>query len=368
MTTETKKILFIIQLPPPMHGVSMMNSYIFKSELINNNFAIDVVDLKFSSSINELQKLSFLKVFKTIYYGYKIVQKILTQKPDLVYFTLCPTGLAFYRDSFYVFLLKLMRSKIVYHLHGKGIRRDSEKSSLKKHLYKWVFKNTQVICLSERLKEDVRDVYDSVPYVVPNGIEVQPKIAGELNRVKRSVPQLLCLSNYIRNKGILVLIDALYILKNNGYLFNARLVGAPSDLTVEFLNNVIDKLNLKDVVTVVGPLFGNDKFSEFQKADIFVFPTYNDVFGLVNLEAMQFSLPVISTFEGSIPDVVIDNSTGFIVETQNAQMLAEKTAILLEDENLRLEMGKNGYERFINNYTLDHFEKRMNKTFCEILA
>jgi len=83
---------------------------------------------------------------------------------------------------------------------------------------------------------------------------------------------------------------------------------------------------------------------------------------------MQFSLPVISTFEGSIPDVVIDNSTGFIVETQNAQMLAEKTAILLEDENLRLEMGKNGYERFINNYTLDHFEKRMNKTFCEILA
>jgi glycosyltransferase involved in cell wall biosynthesis len=83
---------------------------------------------------------------------------------------------------------------------------------------------------------------------------------------------------------------------------------------------------------------------------------------------MQFGLPVISTFEGSIPDIVINNETGFLVETQNAQMLAEKIAILLKDKDLRIEMGKKGYERFINNYTLNHFENSMNKTFWKILG
>ena len=82
---------------------------------------------------------------------------------------------------------------------------------------------------------------------------------------------------------------------------------------------------------------------------------------------MQFGLPVISTFEGSIPEIVINNETGFLVESQNAQMLADKIAILLKDKNLRIEMGKKGYERFINNYTLNHFENSMNNIFQTIL-
>ena len=55
---------------------------------------------------------------------------------------------------------------------------------------------------------------------------------------------------------------------------------------------------------------------------------------------MQFSLPVISTFEGGIPEIVIDGETGFLVETQNAKMLSEKIAILLKDKDLRLKWEK----------------------------
>jgi glycosyltransferase involved in cell wall biosynthesis len=362
-----KKILFIGHFPPPLHGVSLMNSYVINSKLINSNFHIDIIDLKFSTSIDGLKKFSFSKVLKAVRYSFEIAYNVVTKKPDLVYFTLCPNGFAFYRDAFYVFLLKFLHVSILFHLHEKGIAEKVKRSSQKKRLYTWVFKNTNIICLTERLREDITDVYKRMPFIVPNGIEVRPNTPGALNRLKRAKPHILFLSNYLLDKGVLVLIEALVILKRQGYLFNARLVGAPGDFTVESLEKLVIDKGLNDQVKILGPLYGDNKFSELHSADIFVFPTYNDVFGLVNLEAMQCSLPVISTYEGSIPDIVVDNETGFIVETRNPDMLAERIALLLNDNDLRLKMGMKGYERFMNNFTISHFENKLNDTFQTIL-
>jgi glycosyltransferase involved in cell wall biosynthesis len=223
--------------------------------------------------------------------------------------------------------------------------------------------------LSESLVADIHDICKSTPYIVPNGIQKQPQFKIETHSFDESTPQILFFSNYIRDKGILILIEALDILKKQGYDFNARLVGAPADLTIEFLQNVISNKNLSKCTKVIGPLFGDDKTLEFQKANIFVFPTYykNEAFPLVILEAMQFGLAVISTFEGGIPDIVVDNETGFLVEIQNAQMLADKIAILLKNNDLCVEMGGKGHQRFINNFTLNHFENNLNNTLQAIL-
>jgi glycosyltransferase involved in cell wall biosynthesis len=83
---------------------------------------------------------------------------------------------------------------------------------------------------------------------------------------------------------------------------------------------------------------------------------------------MQNSLPVVSTIEGAISDIVVEGETGFLVEPHNTKGLTEKIKILLEKKELREEMGKKGYERFINNYTLNHFENDMVRTFQNILA
>ena len=213
-------------------------------------------------------------------------------------------------------------------------------------------------------------MYNSTPYIVPNGIQEQQRHNQSIRQSKGTVPQILYLSNLSREKGVLVLIEALKILNNKGIKFNARLVGAPHDLTIKNLENIISEKDLSGRVQVIGPLYEEEKFAEFQKADLFVLPTFYfyEAFPLVNLEAMQFSLPVISTYEGGIPEIVIDNETGFLVETKNADMLADKIAILLKDKDLRIEMGKKGYERFIKNYTLNHFENNMNRTFQAILG
>lgn len=360
-----KKILCILQLPPPLHGASMMNSYVANSKLINCKFKLEIIDLQFSKSVQHLKKFSLRKVFTALGYSVTIIKKMVKFKPDLVYFNFAVCGFAFYRDAFYISLFKLFKSKIVLHLHTKGVKKSTENNNFKKNICTWVFKNTNVVCLSKKLASDIEDVFNSTPYIVPNGIPPQVMFNPNLTKESKKIPQILFLSNYIESKGILILIDALNLLKRQGYEFFANLVGAPADLSIEKLNQIINTKNLTSSVKVVGPLYNEDKTKEFQNADLFVFPTFYEAeaFPLVILEAFQFGLPVISTFEGGIPEMIIDNESGLLVERKNSQMLAEKIAILLSDEKLRKEIATNGFQRFKEYFTLETFELNMCEVF-----
>ena len=116
---KSPSILCIVQLPPPIHGASVMNNYVINSKIINQTFRLNVISLKFVKSVKEVARFSVLKVFKAIGYSLEIVKKVRTTKPDLIYFTISIKGYAFYRDAFYVFLLKILKQKIVFHLHKK---------------------------------------------------------------------------------------------------------------------------------------------------------------------------------------------------------------------------------------------------------
>lgn len=367
--TESRKerILFMGQLPPPVHGVTMMNNNLVTSKILQANFHFDIVNLHFITSIDEISKYSVKKVVKAIRYGYEITKKLLRNKPDLVYFTISPKGYAFFRDSLYVCILKAFRKKIVFHLHGKGIRENARSNFIIKALSAWILRNSYVICLSERLIPDIEGVYRSTPFVVQNGIKVQSDSCERKPHIPGSVPNILYLSNYARDKGVLILIDALKILKDKGVPFRAQLVGAPANLTPEFLRDVISKQHLEEFVEIAGPLYDEAKREAFKMADLFVFPSLNDAFPLVILEAMQYFLPVVASFEGGIPDMVVDKDTGFLIENIDAGKLADKLSVLLGNEDLRHEMGQNGHIRFMNNFTIDHFEKNMLTTFQNIL-
>jgi len=107
----------------------------------------------------------------------------------------------------------------------------------------------------------------------------------------------------------------------------------------------------------------------FSKTDIFAFPTYyhNETFGWVNLEAMQYSIPVISTFEGGIPDVIDDGNTGFLVPQKNALALAGRLELLINNSTLRLKMGEAGRIEYEKEFTLDVFERNMEGILKELI-
>ena len=120
-------------------------------------------------------------------------------------------------------------------------------------------------------------------------------------------------------------------------------------------------------MSYLGSKYGYEKDVCFQQSDIFAFPTCNDVFPLVNLEAMQYRIPVISTFEGGIPEIIEDGITGFLVPQGNAKMLADKLELLINDQSLRETMGRSGYLKYQKEFTSEKFEGRFINILNKII-
>ena len=84
-----------------------------------------------------------------------------------------------------------------------------------------------------------------------------------------------------------------------------------------------------------------------------------ECFPLVILEAMANRLPVISTDEGAISDIVQDGVSGYVVRPRDAQGLANAMSRLLSDSVLRHQMGEAGYARFNSYFTVSIFEQSL---------
>ena len=357
----SSKILFILHLPPPIHGAAMMGKYIQESELVNSSFDCFCINLATAGSLSDIGHISLKKLLKYFFLLKHISHVVREIRPELVYITPNAGRKAFFKDFIVVQMLKSMGCKVIAHYHNKGVSVYQSKW-VYNFFYKRFFSNLKVILLAENLYKDIaKYVKREDIYICPNGI---PNSCKEELKARRNneVPHLLFLSNLLISKGVTVLLDALKILKEKEYTFVCQFVGGEtSEMGAVQFSEEVDKRNLNDRIAYVGRKVGEEKEAFFRQSDVFVFPTYyyNECFPLVILEAMEYKLPVISTNEGGIPDMVKDGENGLICEKQNPYSLADCIAKLLDDEELRVKMGNAGYEKFCREFTLQQFEHRM---------
>ena len=357
---KINKILFLLHLPPPVHGSSIVGQLIKDSKSINGSFETRYINLLVSRSIDESGKTSISKLFRFISSWFTLFFELIKARPNLCYFALSTTGNAFYKDVTLVFLLKLFRIKTVFHLHNKGIKK-SEVSKINNLLYRYVFKNSSVILLSSFLYNDIKTFVPIERVLIcPNGVQDFIKdISKEILKKEIKPIKILFLSNLIKSKGVFVLIDACEILQRKGYNFTCEFVGGEGDVNAHQFKMEVEKRGLTENVKYLGKKYGNDKDEIYQMADVFVLPTNNDCFPLVLLEAMQYGLPVVSTFEGGIPDIVENKITGLLIEQNNPIALADNLEFLLNNEVIRLQMGKAGRVKYKNEFTLQTFESKL---------
>lgn len=362
---KKSKILMVCTLPPPVHGSAMVSQYIKDSKLINDEFDMDFVNLSTSRSMGEIGKASPLLLIKKLWRFFSAYIKcfwlLLINRYALCYCAITCHGIGFLKDAPFVLLCKLFKRGIVIHQHNKGMSKDVHKWPYR-WLFPLVYRNTKVMLLSWYLYDDISRVVNREQVLIcPNGI---PEIPESVNVPYRNnpIPRLLFLSNLIKGKGVYVLLDACNILKEKGYRFECYFVGGETkQITEEIFEEEVTKRGLGNTISYRGRKYGEEKNAEFRNSDVFVFPTYyhNETFGLVNLEAMQYKLPIVTTNEGGIPDVVQDGVNGFVCERKDVNSLVDALEKLLKNKELREKMGNNGFEIYNNKFTLEHFEKRI---------
>lgn len=360
------KIVFVLHMPPPVHGASMVGKYIHDSEIVNNNFDCKYFNLTLAKDLQDIGKGGLRKLIDFIKQITTLHKVIKSENPNLCYVTPNAKGGAFYKDFLIVMMLKAMGRKVVIHYHNKGVSKRQNKV-IDNFLYRHFFKNLKVILLADTLYDDVRKyVKKEDVFICPNGIPA----TIELDKKAHDGFNILFLSNMMREKGVWDLVDACKILKEKGLNFHCHFVGKWSDISEAAFNDRIKALGLQNYVNAYGAKYGEDKNEFFQIADVFAFPTFynNECFPLVLLEAMEQGIPCISCNEGGISGIIDDGQTGFVIPKNQPEVLAEKLELLINNRNLCNEMGNAGRKKFEQEFTLNQFEKRITGILNDALT
>lgn len=366
-SNRKKRVLFIVPLPPPIHGSAMMSQYIRESALINLCFDCDYINLSTSRRMDEIGQMSWRKIFRFLSSFLTLLYKLTTHHYDLCYLSIKCHGKGFLKDAPFIFLCKLLGRKIAFHQHNKGLCSAMAHMPHKK-LLPMAYRDARVIILSQRLFSDLDClVKEEDTLVCPNGIPdcgisvLQEKCEGRVH--------ILFLSNLLRSKGIIHLLDACKILKEMNTQFVCDIVGSETpELNSSCFEKEIAIRGLKNYVIYHGRMVGEAKEKILDESNIFVFPTMDDCFPLVLLEAMQHSLPIITTEVGGIPDIVEDRENGYIISELTPTSLADKMRILISNATLRQAMGERSYARYRSQFTLECFEYRLKDCLEKIMS
>ncbi len=162
-------------------------------------------------------------------------------------------------------------------------------------------------------------------------------------------PLIIAVGRLIPKKGFGDLVHACALLAKRGKSFRCEIIGE-GPLENE-LRGQIEGTGLQSCVILAGAKPQSQLRERLAAASVFVLPSVIDSDGgmdnlpTVIMEAMATSLPVVSTNLGGIPEMVIENETGFLVRPGDALAMADAIEKLINDRPLSQKLGDRGYER-----------------------
>lgn len=366
-----KKILIIGPTPPPHHGVSVFTSALLESEF-KNHFDIIHLDISDRRGIANLGKFDLMNILLSLFHSIKCWYLLVRHNPRLVYLPISENLAGFMRDCLFILPAILLRKRLLIHFHGGYFRSFYENlNRMLRFFIRSIFHHVSCsIVMCQYYQDQLSSIIPKTRIeIVPHGIE-DIGTNGNIKTVSLSPILVLYLSNLMAEKGFLDVITAAHAIVQQRadvrFLFAGTWNGENEKQRAQ---KMIENFHLQDHIEFLGPVYGQKKLDLFSTCDIFVFPTYykHESFGIVNLEAMAASLPIITTNKGCIRDLVIDHENGFIVGPQQPEQIASAILKLIDNPDLRKRMGAAGREKFEQFYTKEIHINRMIEVFNKVL-
>lgn len=174
VATKKKRILFIMTLPPPVHGMSVVCRQIQQSLRINSEFECRYVNSATSRSMEEIGRCGFLGGFRKgkrlLVSLVQLIKELILFRPELCYLAITCHGTAFLKDAPFVLLCKMFGKRIVIHQHNRGMSSCAQRFPYSL-LLPLVYRGVTVVLLSWKLYDDISAVVSREQVrICPNGI------------------------------------------------------------------------------------------------------------------------------------------------------------------------------------------------------
>lgn len=199
--------------------------------------------------------------------------------------------------------------------------------------------------------------------IMPNFIHIPEDSKFIEPKFQNKQIKIGAIGRFVKDKGFDTLIDALSLLKTKGVDFKLYLGGDGEEK-----NNLlkqINNLNLNENVELIGWISGEKKEEFFQEIDIFVVPSRHEPFGLVVLEGMLNSKPmVVARSEG--PSEIVDSKTAYMCDINNPTQMAESIAAIIVDKVKAKKIALNAYEK-VQEYSIFNGSMRLKQALEEIV-
>ncbi|MCQ2229258.1 MAG: glycosyltransferase family 4 protein [Bacteroidales bacterium] len=358
-----KKIHFLAQFPPPMHGLTKAVQTLYRSS-IGVDFELSAIDI--SDNKNILQT----------------IWRIVRAKTDIFYFTISQTVGGNWRDLLLFKVIKWKEAKVIIHLHGGYYRTliDEHCGSLQRKLNYSAMKEIDgAIVLGDSLKWIFSGlVPEEKIYVVKNCVDdeftlTKSEIEEKVRGVKEGgIIEVMYLSNFIEAKGYREVLELARIAKeecNTNIHFNFAGKFLPLYAQEEeYFNNYIEKYQLQNYVTYHGVVGGEKKRELLKLCHVFVLLTRypNEGQPISILEAYGNGQVVVTTNHAGIPDIA-DSSTGLVIDKNSIDLnkVYQFICSLDKDREKMVQIGCDNYQKSRDLYTEEQYVESMRKVFKE---
>ena len=327
----------------------------FKVLIIKLNNSTDFYDSKIKALGIEIYKYNLsngLFSFSSIEQIFKIRSLIVKYQPHLIHSWL------FY-PNFVNFLLRLI--SINYKMIVS--KRGSNFWYSKKHFYinKLVYKMSDfIITNSESLKNEIlyyNNVNDKIN-IINNAIEVNDKIYRKKINVNRI--NIGCIGRIVREKRYEDVLEAAYILRKKYKNIYFIIIGGRGNFE-SFEKLVINK-RMKNYFFLKGEQEDIDEY--IRDFDIFLMASSSE--GMPNsiMESMNYGKPIVATRVGAIPELVINNKNGILVDPCSPLQIVDAISKLIDNKKKMAQFGENSYE-MIKKMTVENMVKKVEKIYLD---
>lgn len=272
---------------------------------------------------------------------------------------------SFWRKSIFSLMARPFGVPTIMHLHGSDFHLffARQPAYLKQCIVAQLESCATVIVLSERWRAFVSGIAPRARIeIIPNYVNIP---AARTHVPADSANCTFFFSGQIGvRKGIFDLLPALKLVRSTNPSVQLRVAG---DGDLQRAIALTQELNIADAVTFLGWLPPEQVSWELANADAFVLPSYNEGLPMSLLEAMAATLPVISTPVGGIPEVVEHGVNGLITDAGNVRSLADTMRALVDDAELRANLGWAARETIKNRYSAEAVLPRLERLYQQLL-